>query len=338
VVAGHASRSRGEAATAEEQNAEILRLSPRLAQLLVERMVNDVTVRYGLDERQKALFEEQVVKKVPAFFEKHRAVVEPVFNRVLEQFISGRTPTTQQVAGWADKMLPAVREATEEIDATFRTMRPHLRPEQVAHWGRDQFQFRLGCTLAEAKLRGYAAGRFDANEWGLSLPGPHQAEQDIFKQARQAGLGTTPPKSYISPWSPRPASTSPSALQRLGTQSGRPGADPSAPTTESVEFDQWGAYLQKFMAMYRLDEGQKSSAIAVLKDVQGRAHAHRQKQAPEYASLARALSAANGEELSRLQADLTALDAPIRELFEEFKGRLDQLLNESQRRQVAPSP
>lgn len=325
-------------ARAEEQTTQILSLSPRLTQLLVERMINDVTGRYGLDESQRALFKEEVVKRVPAFLDKHRPVLEPVLNEVLEQYISGRVPTTQQAADWGGKMLSAVQEATEQVDATFRTMRPHLRPEQLAHWGRDQFQFRLGCTLAEAKLRSYAAGHFDPSEWGMLLPGPHQGEQEIFQQARRAGLSTTPPQSLFSPWGAGGLSTSGPAFQRSGNQAGRSGPNPPAPAVESVEPDQWEAYLHKFIIAHRLDEGQKTSAAAVLRDVQERAHTHRQRHAPEYARLARALVPASDQEVPRLKADLATLDAPIREMFEEFKSRLDQLLGESQRRQVDSSP
>jgi len=340
LVAGHAVGFLVGAARAEEQKTETIWLTPRMTQLLVERILNDVTGRYGLDEQQKALFQEEVVKRVPAFLEKNRPALEPVLTEVLEQYISGRPPTTQQAADWAGKMLPAVREAVEEVEAAVRVMRPHLRPEQIAHWGRDHFQFRLGCTLAEAKLRSYAAGRFDSREWGvgLPLPGPHQGEQEIFQQARQAGLSTTPPPSLISAWgSPRRSTTGP-GLQGLGSQRGRSGPQPAGSSVESVEPDQWEAYLQKFIVAYRLDEGQKTSAAAILKDVQGQAQTHRQNHALEYARLARALAAASSEEVSRLQADLAALDTPMRELFEEFKNRLDQLLNESQRRRAGSSP
>lgn len=321
-------------ASAEEQKTESLWLTPRLTQVLVDRILNDVTERYKLDERQKVLFQEQVTKRVPAFLDKHRPVLEPVLNELVEQYISGRTPTTQQVAGWASKILPPAREAVEEVEAAVRVMRPYLRPEQTAHWGRDHFQFRLGCTLAEAKLRAYSEGRFDASEWTMPLPGPHQGEQEIFQQARRAGLSTTPPRSLISSWSSMGRSTTASALQRLGSQGGRSGSESYGAATESVEPDQWEAYLKKFISVHRCDEGQKTSGLAILKDVQGRAQAHRQEHAPEYARLARAVLGASGDEVSRCQDELMALDAPVVNLFEEFRGRLDQLLTESQRRQA----
>jgi hypothetical protein len=305
--------------------------TPRMIQVFAERVINDLASRYGLDDTQKSRLRDRLSKWIPQTFERHRARLQPVLNEVIEQHLSGRVPTTQQMADWSSKALPAAREVMEGADETYKAMRPYLRPDQVNRWGRDQFQFRLGFTLGEAKLRSWAEGRFEAREWHAPLPGPHQGEERIRQQAAQAGLQTQPPPEpviYSLPGAMGQAARV--APPMIGSDPGRrnTGATPEA----YLPLDQWESHARRFIAQHQLDEGQKTSVMAILKEVQGRARAYRRSHRHDYDRLEKILRQSKGDDIEGARADLAALDGPLREQFEEFCRRLDGLLTDAQRR------
>jgi hypothetical protein len=244
------------------------------------------------------------------------------------------------MADWSKQALPVAREGMDEADAVYRTMRPTLRPEQTARWDRDHFTFRLGYALAEAKLRSFAQGRFDPREWRTPLPGPHQTEAEIMQGARKSGF-------YVFPLGVGPANLPGAAAEGAsqtpskggGTvQVGRSADTGRGPDETYVPLDQWENYTKKFIARRQLDEGQRTSAMTIMKEMRERALGYRNAHRDDYARLQKASAHGKGEAAADLKAELAELDRPLQELFKEFRDRLDQLLTESQRRQAGMSP
>jgi hypothetical protein len=322
----------------EPQEEDGLWPTPRMIQLITERVVNDMSLRYGLDEQQKALLKEQAAKRVPQFMEKHQAVMKRLLNEVVGQNILGQAPTVQQMADWSKRALPVAREGMDEVEGIYRTMRPLLRPEQAARWGRDHFTFRLGYSLGEAKLRSFAEGRFDPREWRTPLPGPHQSEQDIMQGARKAGF-------YVFPLGVGPANLPGAAAGEVSQTPTAPragvGARRSADVGKGedetyVPPDQWESYTKKFIAQRQLDEGQRIAAVSIMKEMRQRATDYRKAHRSDYARLQQALTRGEGGPTADVKAELSDLDRPVQDLFKEFRDRLDQLLTESQRRLEFP--
>lgn len=87
----------------------------------------------------------------------------------------------------------------------------------------------------------------------------------------------------------------------------------------------WEKYVREFIARYELTDGQSNAALAMLKDVQGRAGQVEKLQADRTA----AANAVRDAE-ARKKA-LAELNKPYDELFGELKRRLDSLLTAAQR-------
>ncbi len=314
---------------AEPEANESLWPTARMVQLIAERVVDDHALRYGLDEHQTARFRQQIVELIPTFLEKHRKVLEPVIVDVLVQHISGEVPTPEVVAGWAQKVLPILKEGVDKWDGAYQHMRPHLRPAQRRRWGRDHFYAKLGLSLAQAKLRSFAAGGFDPREWHQPLPGPYLEDREIISKAKKAGLDTTLPPDLIS------GVAAAIGVGRTPTQSPAPVAGPSRPQQREddyVPLDKWESYTKQFIKRFQLDEGQQTAAMAVLKEMRERATSYRDAHRQAMRQAEKDLRSARGQARGHVQAELNELQAPLDRMFEEFRARLDGLLTESQRR------
>lgn len=325
--------SGGAAGASMEESEDSLWPTPRQIELLTERIMEEHCLRYGFDQQQRKLFRERFAKIIPAFMEKHRKTMEPVVMDVLVQHVSGEIPKAEQMAEWSQKALPVLEEGLREWDAVYQSMQPHLRRDQRKRWGGDHWMFKMGVKLAEAKLRSYARGRFDPAEWHTPTPGPHQRSDEILSQAKDAGMSTTPPPSLLGG-----IIGSIGASRAPGPMTGSPGRAKSVPPSEAyVPLDRWQGYTQQFIKRHQLDEGQKTAAMSILKEMRTRAKKYGDGRAAERARLKKLHGKASGADRAAAKAELDALEGPLRELFEEFRTRLNELLTESQRELIAPA-
>jgi hypothetical protein len=304
--------------------------TPRMIELVVERIIDDVTRRYGLDERQQALYREQTATLIPSLLEKHRKKAAPLISAILSQWISGEVPDKEKVAEWSKTLLPIMQESLAKYDGVFRSMRPHLRPAQRTKWGRDHFYAKMGFALAEAKLRSYAQGQFEpkdwinplGGQWRDPLPGPYQRNEDIIAAAKKAGMETRLPPTLLG-----------GIFEALDTRSRV--ATTTEPADDYVPLNKWERHTKRFIRRYDLDEGQKTAALAILKELQQQAETYRASHSKDFTRLSRALRKAKGEAQTNLRIELTELERPLHHLFEELQTRLDSLLTESQRELTA---
>lgn len=331
-------------ARAQDDSEGGIWLTPRMIKLIVERIVNDKAAIYGFDEKQRAIYREKLAKGLPAFLEKNQATIQPIMNDVLVHRIGGQVPSAQKVAGWAQKVQPVFKELAAGHKDLYQTMRPHMRPKQRAKWARDHFVEGLGFTLAERKLQSFAEGKFDVREWQARRqerrrPGAKRGPARIMEEAKKAGLDTEPP-----------ADLGDNVVADVGTQSAEQPAStvigprrtqtpPRSSAAESyVPLDKWQSHAKQFIKRYGLDEGQKTSAMAILKETRARAQGHSKRHAREIQRLRKGLRKAKGAGKARLSERLAELEAPLREIFEEYQERLNQILTESQRQLIEPRP
>lgn len=87
----------------------------------------------------------------------------------------------------------------------------------------------------------------------------------------------------------------------------------------------WEKYVREFITRYELSDGQSNAALAMLKDVQGRAGQVEKLQADRVAA---ANAIRDGDARKKALAEL---NKPYDDLFGELKRRLDSLLTAAQR-------
>ena len=300
--------------------------SPHVVHLAAEHFEVYLGRMYSFDEKQRELFGEPLEQSLSDFMARHRATLEPLASEVVLQAAGGEAPTTQQVADWSQRFLPVLRDFAKEWNKTARRMLPHLRPDQRKKWTRDAFRNKLSFTMGEAMLRGYARGDFDSRDWQSPIAGSITGPGNIVRSAKKRGLPTNPPPEGQDP-----------AISAIGTSPGKGGAAarPQALTghvgARLLPLDQWESYAKQFIARHRLDEGQKTAVMAVLKEVSEGAKSYRTSHAEEFAHLEKALGEARGDARARLTAEKSELERPLHDLFEQLRTRLDGVLTESQR-------
>lgn len=306
-------------ASADKAPQDALWFSTNQLEALSDRLLNDVCQLYKFDERQRAVFSQRNTPVFADFMARHRSTLEPLISEILIQKASGEPPSAEKVAEWSTKFLPVYKDLRAEGESGYRAMMPHLRPDQRKEWRKAYFVFNLGATMAEAKLRSFSEGRFDPREWNTAIPGPHLGPERVLQDAQKAGLATQP--------------TGPAGPMRLGQDTGGASGGVAPADLSYLKLDKWQSYVRHFAAKYRLDEGQLTTAMSILKEMRQRAELYLKRRDGEFRRLKDELSASKGEKQARTQAELAALQQPLAKMFEEFRARLDSLLTESQSRQ-----
>jgi hypothetical protein len=118
----------------------------------------------------------------------------------------------------------------------------------------------------------------------------------------------------------------------------RPRVIPKAPppVVESGEQDVFDNYVQKFIKDYKLDAGQKATALSILKEYKAYADAYRKVKNEDYEKAKKAVEDARKEnDIEKLKAaekEIDKLNERISELLEQMKNRLMTIPRESQKR------
>jgi hypothetical protein len=298
---------------------------------VADAMVDDMGPGYGFNASQKDLLKDWLKRIALPRLEGMRGTLEPSIGEIMVQYASGRVPTSQAVIDWSRQLLPCLHELGVTWEEAYRYMLPHLRPEQRNQWRKAYFVFKLGFDMGESKLRSVAQGNFDMRELYSTWPGAQHGKEKIIEQARSAGIDPTPPpgleRTAVSEVGNEVAGTA-------GPQDEAPPSGRGAVTVNPsfVPLDRWQNYTRRFIVRHRLDEGQKTSAMAILKEVRDRASAYRRSHENDFQRLHEAIRKAQGDAKTGLQDELAQLERPLQELYDEFSGRLDQILTEAQRR------
>lgn len=108
--------------------------------------------------------------------------------------------------------------------------------------------------------------------------------------------------------------------------------------------DTWELYVQQFADRYKLDKGQRTSAVAILDDCRTRANQYLEANKAEMVKVDNELAEArrarpiDRDQLMQITRRSRELSAPVTTLYNEMKARLDKLPTENQRRETGETP
>ena len=266
------------------------------------------------DDMQAAALEKNLLTRYPAMVNRHRAVLQSLFNEILEMQLAGETPTADRVATFARDLEPVLADARRTLKGTYDEMIPRLRPEQRRKWDGDYLKIWAGLSVAEAKLQRWKQGLFKPDEWPLPAAGGNRgrgvASAPAGEQASddQSGLLDAPLRLFA----------------------GR-GGSRLDDDRRDVPLDQWQAYVKRFIRRHKLDKAQANQAMAILKEVRQRAEDVEKQNRDLFQRIEKELPRADRERRAKLRADLHELREPVRNLFDELQVRLDNVLRSDQR-------
>jgi hypothetical protein len=288
---------------------------------MLARWAEEVSNAYDLEDAQRARVREAVAKRWGRFLTEHRSTIQPIVAELLEMRLELKPPTKERVQNWAERAAPLFDKIRKQFDETTTEFRKVLTPVQRVRFEVDLLQFRAGMMFTQQKLARWRKGDYQEDDfWEPPSGDRHQRRLE----RRRRRLEEASKAAAVTGGSPAGASPAPAA----------------APTDQViVELKVWDGYVDKFMARYRLNEGQRDAVLSVLSEMKKRAIAHRDHKLREIASLERRINTFGGsdDELADLKTQLTKLYGPIDEMFKELQRRIDQVPTAAQRAAAAQS-
>jgi len=298
--------------------------------------VDAIASQYALDEGQREALKKDILKRYPELLKRHRVILQPIVNEIVEMDLAEEKPTAEQVAVWAGALEPVMADVRKAIRATYEELKPMLQPDQKIRWDRDFAHIWVGVGLVQAQLTRWKQGMFKPDEWP-----PRFASVSANPSSAHASVGTQPAMTQPTETAPGLQVAEPSTptfnrfvpKQRESANERRVKA--SVVDRSNVSPDQWESYVRQFIRQHDLDRGQINQAMAILKDVRTRARQYREqsRHVIDEAETDRPYGEGRGRIVASRDEDL--LREQLRDLFEELRDRLDGILRSSQRQAAA---
>ncbi len=233
-------------------------------------------------------------------------------------------PTAKdRVQAWAERTTPVFDRFRAQLNQGMAEFRELLTYFQRVKFEIDALKLGVGMKLAEGKLEQWKKGEFDENDF-WEAPAAERKRRRAERRRRKEEAEKIAEADAAAPAGPTSAdaSTTPPPVQ----------TDQIA-----VELIAWDRYVEEFIRIYALDEGQRDAVLSVLSELKDRAIAHRDRRRDDMAKLEHRIKTFSGadDELSDLKQRLTELYGPIDEMFKELNRRVEQIPTEKQRARVA---
>ncbi len=320
--------------------------------VMVDKAAEGIIKRYKLNDQQADFTRKMMSRRVDNLLRKHEDKVRKLFGEAFAMRAMGKPPSKEAIQSWAERAMPVYKDARKEILAGNEEWAKVLTPEQKKIHKLDLKMMEVDFKNYEDRLQRWAQGGFDPDkDWiqhrnrGRQKIARNRKQkqeqvakddtQNRFKkrlaEANEQKVLTTPPP---------PNSRGPMTIGQKKAQT--PDQTASGRTVRQDPLDYWDGYVNDFCRKYRLDSGQVRQAKAILKDLRTQANQHRESHKEEYEQIRAELrrlrgSPDAGEATARANARLAELDAAINVLFEELKGRLNNIPTSAQMSRVESS-
>jgi len=275
--------------------ADALWPTPELIEFQLREAARMRAEQYALTEQQHARLESVLLERWPKFFRENEDDLRPLLTQLVEARTSPEPPDPERVARWADNALRMWGRIETEIAQSDEDISRLLNDQQ-----RDQF-------------------RRDREEMRTRL---HAVRQTLSNWKRG---GFKPGDAWDRP--PQPTAKA----NKRGPADRRP--EPAGDPVEN-EVEAWTRYVQDFCSNYQLDRMQREAAYSILREMQQRALAHRDRYRNEIADMENKIATDGDADRDEIQARLARLYGPIDEMFQELDRRLAALPTSAQLRKA----
>lgn len=282
--------------------------SEKLLGLMLARIADQMTERYGMPEKRREEVRDAFVNRWSVFLDQNRDRLEPLANEFLEMRLELTPPDKKRVQEWAGRTRPVFERIEREVRASQESVGGALDPAQRAKFVAESLAMEVGLQFAKTKLAQYEAGEFeDVDFWQ-----PHGMDRDARQRIRKARREER--RAIVE-----------------AIRENQPPVDQIR-----VELSAWEQFTRDFIRIYDLDEGQRTAALSCLKELTDRANSHRDRHRGEIERLEKRISleTATHVELNETKEKLVSLYGPIDEMFLELKSRLETLPTSDQRARV----
>jgi len=278
--------------------------TPKLLNLMLRRWLEESCEQYDLSEDQRSGLREDFVEEWTEFFSENRSSLQPLVNEFIEMRVGLEPPGREIVQSWAERMSPVFEKGRDQIRKSQSQFREVMQPMQRIRFEAEALQMNAALSFAELKLKQWQEGEFDDDDFWDGKPGDNSQRDQRRRKRREQE-------------------------REIAAQ-----ADSSPPADQiSLEMDAWRQYVEQSVESFRLDEGQRTTALSCLKELQERALAHRDRRREDISRLEEKIREApeSDEELADVKRQLTELYGPVDEMFRELKARIESLPTSEQR-------
>jgi Spy/CpxP family protein refolding chaperone len=276
---------------------------------MIRRWASEAADHYDLTPDQHKQLEAMMLERWPKFIEDNRRVMQPLINQFFEATVDPEPPSAEAVADWADRAMPLFERFRESIKEGNTQVREILTPKQQAKFDLDALGLAAGMQMAETQLKSWQRGEFDPQDWGDRRRRERERQRRRAEEERDRAL----------------------AAERAASR-------PSLADEVLVELDAWDKYVADFIAMYHLDDGQRSSAESILTELKSRAQDIRAHAKERLDEIQQQLSThTDPDAKKKLTDELVSIYQPIDTIFAELKKRLEALPTAAQRAVAQPA-
>ncbi len=309
--------------------------SAKLMDLVLTRWADRVSSEYELDEAQRAKVGKAVAKRWGGFLKENRPKIQPLVTDYLEMRLGMEPPGAERVQAWAKQATPLFERLRKQLDQGTTEFREILNPVQRAKFELQALKLGAGMQIAEQKLKQWQDGDFKVNEfWEPTADKRRESRTEHLPDRADHEQTADGHAADFSPGGPgEPELARPRDLKVAARK-------PEAQQDQiALELAAWQKYVEEFIRMYDLDEGQRNAVLSCLSELKERALAHRDRRHDDITRLEQRIESFTGseEELAELKQQLVELYGPIDDMFEELKSRIEQVPTAPQRAAVARS-
>lgn len=292
------------------------------------RVVEDMARDYAFDEDQRERTLELLREHITDFLNRNRSEIQALMARYFEAALNDEPPRPEEVADWAQRVLPLIQDFRESVDGMAGQMHEFLTDDQIAILEGNRAAFHTGLDFATNRMQVWAAGGYDPQtEWHRSA-GAREAERQRRAAIRQEMAAQRQAAIDRVRQEQGPAPAVEAAAQPSATRA-------PAPSATQPTGDEWERYVEDFIRRYALNPDQKQQAYRFLRQQQSERDRYLKRREREMQRLLEEWrTASSAEQVARAEADYARFTRPIDELFERLKSRLEQIPTRAQRRQA----
>jgi hypothetical protein len=300
--------------------SESLRFTPEMAKSIGQTVSRRVFARYELPEDKYDEAADAVARRMmdwahrfdtPEYRNNAENMLAEMFDTMAEHSGPDRGPGMMPglAMAFARNAKPALAPFQEAVNLMARDIRPMLPLKQQLRLGTDLAAFGAAFDAFEERVEQWEKGDVDPGE------NPFQPADDRVR-LNEKGVSTRLEQ----------AASRADRMMDYGPQS------------------QWGRYLKNAIEYYALDEAQKASAEALLRDYEKRAEAitrselnqQRKRRLLLWRTFWAPMTRGSEDTVSFLISEqLDVIDGPLRQLDTEFKRRVDEIPTDAQRQAAA---
>jgi len=303
LMAAAPARAEGEPARGASKQGGLLGLWN--VETMIDATCTNIARHYNLTREQDEYTRKLMAERVKRFLDKHEADLRGLLGELLRLQLKREAPSPELARRLGEEALPIFEDARREILEANRQWRRILTDEQKRIHDEDLKRMKANFERLEEQFTRWKQGQFDPRSGSLAA-------------------ALRPPSAPI---------------RRLPTS--RPLASSLGPTPALYSpYHYWDRYVKNFINIYKLDEAQRQTALAILKDCKERAIQYRETHKQELEQAAGRIrelirSRADRQEIRQAIAAQRKLTQPITDIFRELQRRLNEIPTDAQRQRYA---